>query len=148
YAQYSQFGLWNEMAALFAADAELVYGADRAEGQEAVGQYFLESFGKGRQGLAPGAVHTQMLMLPVVNLVADGLTAKARWSEVSMRGRMGGEATWDGGVHENDYVNEGGVWKIARLQYYPLFHGTYETGWFNTDPNDMKLVPYHFTARE
>src|SRR5690606_29861867 len=28
YAQYSQFGLWDEMAALFADDAELIRGGD------------------------------------------------------------------------------------------------------------------------
>src|SRR5690606_30796283 len=45
YAQYSQFGLWDEMAALFAADAELIRGEGTVTGQDAIGEYFLETFG-------------------------------------------------------------------------------------------------------
>ena len=33
YAQYSQFGLWSEMTALFADDAQLSYGAGSARGR-------------------------------------------------------------------------------------------------------------------
>ncbi len=36
YAQYSQFGLWNEMAALFADNGQLSRGTDAAQGREAI----------------------------------------------------------------------------------------------------------------
>ena len=36
YAQYSQFGLWTDMAALFADNAQLSYGNDDAHGREAI----------------------------------------------------------------------------------------------------------------
>src|SRR5262245_24028896 len=39
YAQYSQFGLWTDMAALFAEAAELSYGKDTARGRQAIEQY-------------------------------------------------------------------------------------------------------------
>jgi hypothetical protein len=35
YAQYSQYGLWNEMAALFADDARLTFGDDVVTGPDA-----------------------------------------------------------------------------------------------------------------
>jgi len=36
YAQYSQYGLWNEMAALFADDARLTIGDDVVTGRGAI----------------------------------------------------------------------------------------------------------------
>src|SRR5262245_60798921 len=62
YAQYSQFGLWTDMAALFADSAELSYGKDSAKGRAAIQQYFLTTFGEGTHGLKPGALHTQMVL--------------------------------------------------------------------------------------
>src|SRR5262245_47316306 len=51
YAQYSQFGLWSDMAALFADNATLSYGNDNEHGRQAVEQYFLAKFGDGARGL-------------------------------------------------------------------------------------------------
>ena len=55
YAQYSQFGLWNEMAALFSDNASLSYGKDSAQGRQAIQNYFLTTFGEGTHGLKPAA---------------------------------------------------------------------------------------------
>lgn len=147
YAQYSQFGLWDEMAALFAEGATLIRGDDRVSGREAIGEFFLESFGGGRHGLPPGGLHTQLVFRPLINLAADGKTASGRWWEWSMTGRLGGEAHWAGGIYENEYVREDGVWKFARVHYHPMLAGSYEDGWRNVD-DDQKVVPYHFTTDE
>jgi hypothetical protein len=147
YAQYSQFGLWTDMAALFADNGELSYGKDTEQGRAAIGNYFLARFGDGTHGLKPGGVHTQFVLRPLVNVSADGKTAKGRWWEFSMLGQQGVKAEWAGGIYENDYVREGGVWKIARLRYNPIFAGPYSTGWRNVDA-DQKIVPYHFTPDE
>jgi hypothetical protein len=144
YAHYSQFGLWDEIAGLFAETGEVVYGDRTAKGRAAIGRYFTETFGGGRHGLAPGGMQTRLLMTPVVNLSADGRTAKGRWHELGLHGGYGARADWSGGILVNDYVKEGSVWKIARLHYYPQFAGPYETGWRNLEP-DLKVVPYHYT---
>ena len=47
YAQYSQFGLWTDMAALFAENAQLSYGNDSERGRAAIQKYFLTKFGEG-----------------------------------------------------------------------------------------------------
>ncbi len=147
YAQYSQFGLWGEMAALFADDAELIRGQDRVTGRAAIGEYFLENFGGGTHGLPSGGLHTQLSFRPLVNVAADGNTAKGRWWEWSLTGAYGGEANWAGGIYENEFVREDGIWKFARVHYYPMLAGPYETGWLNVD-DDQKVVPYHFTTDE
>jgi hypothetical protein len=147
YAQYSQFGLWTDMAALFADDAQLSYGKDSAQGRQAIEHYFLTAFGEGTHGLKPGGLHTQMVLRPLVNVSADGQRAKGRWWEFSMTGQHGVKAEWAGGIFENEYVRERGVWKIARMRYNPIFAGPYATGWRNVD-EDQKIVPYHFTPDE
>ena len=146
YAQYAQAGMWRAMADLFATGGELTYGATTVRGPH-VHRYLLETFGKGREGLPPGGLNTEMVVMPVINLSIDGKRAKGRWNVFSMAGRYGGRADWSGGVFENDYVREGGVWKIARLRYFPIFMGPYETGWFNLEA-DAKVIPYHFSAAE
>jgi hypothetical protein len=147
YAQYAQFGLWSDMAALFAERAQFANGKETLEGRKAIGDHFLARYGEGKQGLPNGAMRTHLALRPLVNLSADGQSAKGRWWEFSMLGRSGVSAEWAAGIYENEYVKEQGFWKISRLRYYPMFAGPYETGWRNVDA-DQKIVPYHFTPEE
>jgi hypothetical protein len=147
YAQYSQFGLWTDMAALFTDNAQLSYGKDNAQGRQAIQNYFIATFGAGTHGLKPGGLHTQMVLRPLINVSADGQSAKGRWWEFSMTGQHGVKAEWAAGIFENEYVREREVWKIARMRYNPMFAGPYATGWRNID-EDQKIVPYHFTPDE
>lgn len=147
YAQYSQFGLWDEMAALFADDAEMIRGDIVVNGRDAISEFLVETFGNGEHGLPPGGLHTQLVFRPLINVAADGETAKGRWWEWSLTGQFGGDADWAGGIYENEYVLEDGVWKFARVHYHPMLAGPYESGWRNVDA-DQKVVPYHFTTDE
>lgn len=147
YNQYSEFGLWHEMASLFTRRGAYTYDQDKAEGSAAIHALLRSRFGGGREGLAAGALHNQMLFEQEVNVSADGKTAKGRWREFSMLGAMGGEARWASGIMENEYVRENGVWKIARLNYVTQFAGPYEKGWHNVD-DDLKVTPYHFDAEQ
>ena len=147
YAHFAQFGLWSDMASLFTSDAETVYGADRLKGRDAIRRHLLTTEGNGREGLPPGGLHTMFEDAPVLNLSADGKTAKGRWREFSMIGQLGGSSRWEQGISENEYVKEGGVWKISRLDYHQVTAGPYETGW-DTGGRDVKLVPFHYTSAE
>jgi len=147
YAQYSQFGLWNEMATLFTADAEVVYGRESARGRDAIRTFLIERFGDGRMGLPAGGVHTQLALMPIVVLDAGGETARGRWYELSLLGGFGDNAAWAGGIQDDDYVKEDGVWKIARLRYYHQLGGPYETGW-RTVASDVPIVPYRYSPAD
>ena len=147
YTHYLQMGLWTEAAGLFARDGELVWGDSVSQGQAAIAATYTKTMGEGAQGLAPGRFIMVLDMAPVVTLAADGRSGKGRWHELSMEADYHKSAIWGGGIHENDYRLEGGVWKIARLHYYPLFTGPYATGWRNVSA-DPKTVPYHYTADE
>lgn len=53
---------------------------------------------------------------------------------------------WEGGIHENEYIKQDGVWKILRLRYFPFWHGTVEHGWQYTPEN--YVPPYRKTYPE
>lgn len=146
YAHYGQYGLWDEMASLFTADAEIVIGKNTIQGREAINRY-LRGFGDGSVGLQPGSLNTELYMAPVVTLLDDGLRATGRWQNLNMRGRLGGEALWSGGFMVNDYVREKGIWKISRMTVHQQFSGTYEKGWF-ADGGVIPFLPYHYTSNE
>lgn len=146
YAHFAEFGLWDQMADLFADRGVLQIGKEEVRGRKAILAYMTESFGGGKLGLAPGDVTTRLQMTPVVNLSVDGKTAKGRWHELAMLGKLGGQARWAGGISENDYVLEGGHWKIARLHLTPMYGGSYEDGWKALE-SDIPAVPVHFTPQ-
>ena len=68
YAQYSQYGLWNDMAALFADESRLIIGDESATGRAAIAAFLTTRLGAGRQGLAAGVVHTQLIDQPLDEL--------------------------------------------------------------------------------
>ena len=131
YAQYIEQGRWKDARALFADGAVAQFGSP-ADG--------------GKEGLADGRLNLRVVLSPVINLSADGMHAKGRWHEVALLGEFGKSARWEGGIYENDYVLEKGVWKIASLHYYPQYAGPYESGWRSL-PQASAVVPYHYDAR-
>src|SRR5689334_5397681 len=50
YAQYSQYGLWNEMADLFAKEATYIFDDQTIKGRKAIFDYLTSHEGGGRQG--------------------------------------------------------------------------------------------------
>lgn len=147
YAHYAQFGLWTEMADLFADNGELVWGDAQVSGRAAIADFLRERLG-GTRGMAPGALHTELIEDPLVNLAADGQTAQGRWMFMALAGSGTGQSLIEGGIFENDFTRENGVWKIARLRYFPQFTGDYASGWSNVGGGQLPQIPYHFTIDE
>ena len=142
YSHYAQFGRWTELGSLFTDNGEAIWGAETVTGPAAIAKSNMTKLGGGKEGLPPGVVNNLFVEVPLVNLSADGNSAKARWYGIFMQGG-GADARWDSGTFENEYVKDKGVWKISRLHYYPQFGGAYETGWRSYSPT-LPLIPYHF----
>ncbi len=147
YSQFAQFGLWQDLAALFAKDGVVNFGdgADIA-GRDTLAAGLARALGPG--GLKPGQFHIQFIEHPLVNLAPDGEHAKGRWYGFHLLSDGKGSANIRGGVYENEYVREAGRWKIALQRFTVQYEGPYESGWTNRNGQPIGLVPYHFGADE
>ena len=65
---------------------------------------------------------------------------------LTLRGTRWYVQWWEGGVYENEYIKENGVWKIWKLKYFPFWHADFARGWSNKEigefiPLDTKVYP-------
>ncbi|MXO67089.1 nuclear transport factor 2 family protein [Altererythrobacter endophyticus] len=147
YAQYAQFALWPEMADLFSQDATLIWGETTVHGRGEIAEWLKNRLG-GTRGLSDGALRAPFIEDPLVNLSIDGKSAKGRWLGLIMAGDGSGETSIEGGIFENEFVLDNGVWKFSKLHFYPQYEGDYETGWSNAGGQELPQIPYHFTLDE
>ncbi len=141
YGQYAEFGLWNDLADLFASDGIGHYPAGDLKKEE-IRKLFINDIGGGRLGLPEGLLYPHIMLQPVVTLAPDGKSAKGRWRVFTMLGSHGKNANWAGGVYENEYVLEDGVWKIKDLRFYLQYSGSYEQSGWTIARGD---IPIHYT---
>ena len=141
YGYYVDRALWDEVANLFADDGTIEIGLDGVYVGKARVREYLQALGGGRQGLVDGELSEHLQVMPVITLAADGRTAKARWRAITLTGELGGEAFWGEGPYENEYIKDGGVWKIKSLHWYQALLVPYAGGWqTNPDPTGAKFV--------
>jgi hypothetical protein len=145
YAQYMEEGSWVQLVDLFTKKCVVQLDQTRLNGKGELHRYLVNTVSHGKLSITQGQLHLRTALSPVVSLSSDGSRAKARWREVAMLGHYGKSAQWQGGLYENEYVREQGVWKIASLRFYPQFAGPYESGWRSTSATPT-VVPFHFTA--
>ena len=148
FGYYVDVGAWDQVSALFARDATLEIGLDGVyRGREHIHQYLLAVAG-GHTGLAPGQVNQSFQLMPVINLAPDGHSAKGTWRAVILAGAPDKGAWWGEGPYENEYVKEGGVWKIRALHWYQTLMTPYgQGGWArNADVNGGHYAPASLPA--
>ncbi len=81
-----------------------------------------------------GLQHNHMQFQPVIDVAPDGESAKMRSRALSIMGQYERYSQWMGGVYENDYVKEDGVWKIKRDQVFNTYFVPYTVGWKSVQP--------------
>jgi hypothetical protein len=162
----------------------------RYKTKEGVERLYLGRFGNSFVGGRNGPVHGFLLDHPQMQGIVDvdydapggKVKAHARFRSMMQAGVHISQADvhprgftqwWEGGIYENEYIKEGGVWKIHRLRYFPFWHADFEHGWgykvagfvpfptrtFPEDPNgpdelfaedqrmlwpDTRVVPFHY----
>jgi hypothetical protein len=136
FGYYVDRGLWQDAADLFADNGTIEIGMDGVYvGRTRIRDY-LKTLHGGQEGLIYGQLNEWVTLQPVVDVAADGRSAKARWRDLGMVGQYKKHAEWRDGIYENDYVKEGGVWKIAKLHLYVNFVAPYEKGWARLKPGE------------
>ena len=133
YGYYLAHIEWDNFTGLFAADGEIeiamrgVYvGWPRI--RQSMNFYGLVTDPQF------GLQHNHMQFQPVVTVADDGLSAKVRSRALSIMGNWQRSSQWMGGVYENEFVKEGGVWKIKRDQVFNTYFIPYTVGWKDVQP--------------
>jgi hypothetical protein len=128
WGHYVSEGMASEAAALFSASP--VASIEYAQQGVYVGKARIEAFLKASGArVQPGELRETPVMQAVIHVAADGVTAKGRWRSLVLGGMHGQDGQWQEGPYENEYVKEGGVWKIARLHWYVTVSSSYDKGW-------------------
>ncbi|GAA5171784.1 MULTISPECIES: nuclear transport factor 2 family protein [Amycolatopsis] len=154
YGYYLDKCLYQEVVDLFSDDGEVVFAGGVYQGRAGVERLYLhrfrERFTHGHNGPLRGFLLEHIMMQDVVTVSPDGRTACARIralmqagiheSAPELRGRTSFEQWWEGGLYENRYVLDDGVWKIKRLGYFPFWHAEYTKGWAHTPPLNAMIA--------
>jgi hypothetical protein len=131
YGYYVDEALWDQVVDLFTDDGTLESAFNGVyAGKENIRKY-LYSLTGGKPGLAHGELNNHIQLSPVITLAPDGQSAKGRWRALIQTGSFGkgSGGNWGAGTYENEYVRQGGVWKIRKLHFFVKFYAPYEGGW-------------------
>jgi len=136
FGYYIDKGYWQDAADLFAENATFETGVDGVYvGKPHIRELLVrQGGGHPGPGLPYGQLNHHMQLQPVVHIAADGLTARGRWRELALLGQFQKWSAWGDGIYENEYVKEGGLWKIQKVHYYPNFVAPYKGGWAKLEP--------------
>ena len=141
YGYFIDKSQYNEVVDLFAEDGDVWFLGGIYRGKAGVRRLYIErfqtTFTQGHNGPRYGWLldHPQLQM--VIDVAPDRKTATVRGRSMMQAGlhetaEGNQRAWWEGGIYDNRYVREDGVWKISRLGYFPFWHGTFADGWAKT----------------
>jgi len=149
YGYYIDKCLYNEVVDMYAdhPDTYVEFLGSRYRGKEGISRLykgrFQSFFVKGRNG----PVHGFLLDHPMMQDIIDRDTPTHAWGRLRALMAAGthqsiqeehprGHAQWwEGGLYENEYLKEDGVWKLFRYRYFPFWHADFERGWAHTQKN-------------
>ena len=126
YGYYLDKGQWEQAASLFTADGTWEFGQwGIYRGPESIARGMTLM---GPQGLEQGQLNNYPMLQAVIHVSDDNSHAWGRFRSDVMLARNG-QGRWGGGVYENEYVNDNGIWKISKQHYWVTFWGDYDKGW-------------------
>lgn len=154
YGYYLDKCLYEQTVGLFADDCEVRFMGGIWEGKAGARRLYVDTFGAfftdGKNGPLPGFLLDHLQLQDIVDVAADRSHASARFRTLMQAGvhkdsdapmarlsRERGEPPrqwWEGGIYENQYVRDNGIWKISLLNYNPIWHADFDKGWAYTKP--------------
>lgn len=139
--------MFREMADLFAEQGAWIEigGRGRYRGKERIHRFLHDVIGEGRWGLAKDEVinHVQQQLLITVDPDRQHARARAR-AEVQGNSPPGTpHFLLADGIYENEYVREGGQWKILGITVTMTFYTALERDkvWFPSAPPSTEMPP-------
>ncbi|KAG9235929.1 SnoaL-like domain-containing protein [Amylocarpus encephaloides] len=149
YGYYLDKCLYQEVVDLYADDpgTYVEFLGGRYLTKEGVHRLYIGRFASRFVASRNGPVHGFLLdhaqMQDIITVIPSTspdipTTAKARFRALMSAGTHQSIAQthprglvqwWEGGVYENEYIKENGLWKIWKLRYFPFWHAEYNRGW-------------------
>ena len=159
YGYYIDMCLYDETVELFADNGAVrflngVYKGKDKGVKRLYCDWFKKDFTKGHNGPVFGFLLDHLQAQDVVHVAPDRMTAKGRFRALNMIGYHDAKPEpvehmpqqfWGGGIYENRYVKENGIWKIEYLDYVGRWQAPYEQGWAHSSSH---LPPYEKTYPE
>lgn len=141
-------GLYEEVAGMFADDAEVVYNGGLFKERDGIRRLYCDHFASGRTGRriepAPGFGAHAAQQLEIVEVAADRKTATGQFPySIQVGAPMTGESSlfemarlqgggivnwWESGIYKASYVNYGSAWTISKLEYHVNAKADYKPG--------------------
>jgi hypothetical protein len=131
YGYYLEHWMAKEIVDLFSDGPDVALEFPWNEGtyleKEGVKRYYENRFKP-----SPEFFHQLMQLCPIIDVDPDGKTARGRWygfgAIASPRGKGVGQSAMNG-TYENEYVKEGGKWKIKRFKWALNYMARPGEGW-------------------
>ena len=129
------------MVNLFAEDGDVWFLGGIYKGKAGVRRLYIDrfqtNFTQCHNGPRYGWLLDHQQMQMVIDVAPDRQSAQVRGRSMMQAGLHetadGDQRAWfEGGIYENEYVRENGVWKIKALRYFPFWHGSFKDGWAKT----------------
>ncbi|KIW18065.1 hypothetical protein PV08_02352 [Exophiala spinifera] len=149
YGYYLDKCLYNEVVDMFSdhPDAYVEFLGSRYRGKDGIRRLYQGRFQKYFVAGRNGPVYGFLLDHPMLQDIIDRDTETHAWGRLRALMSAGthqsiqeehprGHAQWwEGGLYENEYIKENGVWKLFRYRYFPFWHADFERGWAHTKKN-------------
>ena len=153
YGYYLDKCLYDEVVDLFAEAGEVRFMGGVFRGKPGLRRLYCERFRKnftrGHNGPVYGFLLDHLIIQDVVDVSPDRSHALGRFRCFMQAGSHESKKDapthmpsqwWEGGIYENTYVRQDGVWKLGVLNYRAVYHGLFEKGWARTPPG---FVPFY-----
>jgi hypothetical protein len=121
YGYYLEHWMASEIIDLFSdgPDVALEWPEGKYLGKEGVKRYF-----EGNERKDPEFLHQLIQLSPIITVDPDGKTAKGRWycwGAITFPRGGGVSGSFQSGLYENEYVKEGGKWKLKRIRWQFIY---------------------------
>jgi SnoaL-like domain len=149
YGYYMDKCLFDEIVELFSDDAEIRFMNGIYRGR--AGARRMYGGASGMRGPADGMLFEHLHTQDIVDVAPDRKTARGRY-RCLMQGGVHETKTdappriptqfWEGGLYENEYTNDNGVWKIRLFDYNVTWQAHYDAGWAHSGAQPLMISPY------
>jgi hypothetical protein len=133
YGYYLAHNEWDNFAGLFAPEGTIEIAMRGVYVGPSSVRRSMDLYGAA--GSKHGLLHNHMQYQPVIHVAEDGRSAKMRSRAFSIMGEFErGDGRWMGGVYENEYVKQDGVWMLAEDRQFNTYFALYPVGWKDLVP--------------